>query len=73
MDIEEWWEKLSKPTQDWLLEHAGETLTSEVAEEISVAGGIVTTEPSDDEEGPAEFLLTDEAVDWIEELANEEH
>ena len=61
MSIDTWWPNLSPLTQRWLIEHNGEEIPSEVAEEINDVGGRVT-----------DGLLTDEDTDWIEEFANGE-
>ncbi|HET8993859.1 MAG TPA: hypothetical protein VFN32_08670 [Rhodococcus sp. (in: high G+C Gram-positive bacteria)] len=72
-EITQWWSRLSFDSRSWLVDHNGEPLSPEVKEEImAVNGG--RTSPSwwngDSSDGLSE--LTDEAVDWIEEIANDE-
>ena len=73
MDIENWWPNLQPSTRQWLVAHNGEALPAEVAAEIRRAGGTVTTDASQaDERGATDAFLQDEAIDWIEAVANEE-
>lgn len=73
MDINEWWERLDGPTREWLVSHNGETLPAEVVAAIASAGGVATSEAWwVGETGPSGFHLSDAAVDWIEEKANDE-
>lgn len=53
---------MSQSTRDWLIANNGDAVPSSVTEEITRAGGLVTPGLS----------LSDEAVDWIEEVANGE-
>jgi hypothetical protein len=62
MSIDAWWPSLSPLTQRWLIEHNGEEVPSEIADEIQSVGGAVS-----------DGVLTDEESDWIEEVANGEH
>ena len=71
MDMSEIWPHLTEPTRAWLVEHNGEPLPDDVLDAIlAVTGG--QRDPSwwagDSTEGDTQ--LTDEAVDWIEEVAN---
>lgn len=61
MDIEQWWTKLAPSTQDWLIENNGDAVSAEIVAEITAAGGSVSGE-----------TLSDEEIDWIEAVANEE-
>ena len=71
--IEEWWPRLSQETRDWLLANNGDAVPASVTEEITRAGGLVATDATwVDQNGPTGFHLSDEAVDWIEEVANGE-
>ena len=73
MGIENWWPNLQPSTREWLIAHNGEALPAEVAAEVRRAGGTVSTEASSVEEGGATGpFLDDDAVDWIEAVANEE-
>ena len=71
MEFPQIWPQLSASSRSWLVEHNGEPLPHDVvAELISVSGG----EPDDQWwTGPSvegQTQLTDETVDWIETLAN---
>ncbi len=63
MTIEQWWPKLEPSTRDWLVENNGDTIPADVIAEITAAGG------ADDLSGRQ---LTDDAVDWVEAVANDE-
>jgi len=72
MNISEWWPLVDADTRDWLIEHNGEPLSQHViADILAVTGG--NTDPewwaggSDDGS-----QLSDNAVDWIEAVANDE-
>ncbi len=73
MSIEEWWPKLEPSTQKWLIENNGDAVPPDVTAEITRAGGLIT---SDEwwvgRSGPLGFYFSDEAVDWIEAVANGE-
>ena len=74
MEIEQWWSGLDPRTQQWLFDHNGEAISSEVLVRIVEAGGPATSDAWwSHEDGPTGFFLPDEAVDWVETLANEEH
>ena len=73
MDFSQIWPHLSPSSRAWLIEHNGEPLPDQlVAEIVSVAGA----EPSARWwSGPSlegQTQLTDEAVDWIDTVANDE-
>ena len=73
MDIENWWPNLQPSTRQWLIAHNGEALPAEVASEIRRAGGTVASDGSSvDEHGETGSVLSDDAIDWIEAVANEE-
>lgn len=72
MNIQQWWLLVEAETRDWLIEHNGEPLPPKVIADImAVTDG--TTDPQwwagESEGGPQ---LSDEAVDWIEAVANDE-
>ena len=73
MTIEDWWPALPTATRELLIAHNGEPLAPEVVDEVVGAGGPAA---SDSwwvrEEGLAELSFPDEAVDWIEAIANDE-
>src|SRR5450631_576963 len=73
MRIEEWWPKLDPATQEWLIANNGDVVPTNVLGQIAAAGGDVTSDASSiGDNGPGGFLLSDAAVDWIEETANHE-
>lgn len=73
MNSLEWWPKLDVETQAWLIAHNGEAVTQDVLGKITAAGGdpslntwwIGSHEPDD-------IHLSDEAIDWVEAVANGE-
>ena len=72
MNILEWWPLVGAETRGWLIEHNGEPLPPHVIADImAVTGG--TTDSGwwagESADGPQ---LSDEAVDWIEAVANDE-
>jgi hypothetical protein len=72
MDISQWWPLVRPDTREWLIAHNGEPLAAPIIDDIfSATKG--TADPGwwagESPEGP---LLTDEAVEWIEAVANEE-
>lgn len=70
MDLPTLWPRLDMQTRDWLMAHNGEPLAPAVADALTLANGgsADTSWFSDHEDG----VLTDEAVDWIEGIANAE-
>jgi hypothetical protein len=70
MRITEAWPLLQPSTREWLIEHNGEPLTPEIAAEIVALTGDAGSAMMDDTSDGA--LLADEAVDWIETIANDE-
>jgi hypothetical protein len=73
MRIEEWWPKLDPVTQEWLVANNGDVVPTTVLGQIAEAGGDVTSDASSiGDNGPGGFLLSDAAIDWIEETANHE-
>ena len=79
MNIAEWWPHLDQSAREWLVAHNGEVVPEKVLDQIiAVAGaptvgatwvGGISDDDQDDVEG---FLLSDDAVDWIEQFANGE-
>ena len=73
VSLEIWWPLLRPETQEWLVANNGDGVPDWVTEEITCAGGQVTTDTWwVGEYGPTGLYLSDEAVDWIEEVANGE-
>ncbi len=61
MSIEVWWPKIRQASRDWLVANNGDALPGDVHEDIIRAGGTITGS-----------YLSDEAVDWVEAVANGE-
>lgn len=73
MDLDEWWPRLSRPAQEWLIANNGDALPADMVEQISAAGGAVTSDACwVGERQPDGLFLSDEATDWIEAVANGE-
>jgi hypothetical protein len=73
MRIETWWPRLTDESRNWLIDHNGEPLDASVQRDIfDVNDG--NTDPSwwagESIDGVSE--LTDDAIDWIEAVANGE-
>ena len=72
MDIPTLWPKLDTPTREWLVEHNGEPLVPAILDALIEAnGGSLDAAwlAEGDGDGP---VLIDDAVDWIEAVANGE-
>ena len=73
MSIEMWWPKLRPETREWLISNNGDVVPGRIIQEITEAGG-----PSESDvwwvrqDDSAGLCMPDEAVDRIEEIANEE-
>jgi hypothetical protein len=72
MSIQSWWPGLRPSTQDWLLANNGAAVPESMLAEIQAAGGPSPTDPWWVPQDPSGLAMPDEAVDWVEELANEE-
>jgi hypothetical protein len=73
MGVEQWWTRLDEPSKQWLIDHNGEALPSEVATKIVAAGGPVKSDAWwSHEDGPSGIYLPDDAIDWVEATANGE-
>ncbi|GAB3578017.1 hypothetical protein GCM10027406_13530 [Leifsonia lichenia] len=74
MGIEEWWSDLSGFEQQWLIANNGDAIPDGIVASIVEAGGVVQIvgEADDSEDVPPGSYLSDEDVDWIEEVANAE-
>lgn len=71
--LEEWWPRLPQETRDWLIANNGDVWAPSVMEDITRACGSVTPHARwVAQDGPIAFHLSDEAVDWIEAVANGE-
>ena len=72
MDIPTLWPKLDTQTRDWLVEHNGEPLVPAILDALIEANGgspDAAWLAEDEGDGP---VLVDDAVDWIEAVANGE-
>ena len=73
MNIESWWPLLNSSTRQWLIDNNGDVVPPGILNQITAVAGHPSAEASwvavDDAE---RFLLSDQAVDWIEEAANAE-
>lgn len=73
MDVPQILPHLSTSSRSWLMEHNGEPLTDDlVAEILSVTGGEQSAQWWNGPSVEGETQLTDEAVDWIETVANDD-
>ena len=73
MDLPQIWPHLSPSSRSWLIEHNGEPLPDQlVAENLSVAGAEPNAQWWSGPSVERQTQLTDEAVDWIETVANNE-
>ena len=73
MSIEAWWSQLRPETQQWLISHNGDAVLRSVMDEIAAVGGPPASDGWWEElEGDTGLCMPDSAVDWIEEIANEE-
>ena len=73
MTIEVWWPRLRTATRDWLIANNGDAVPPLIVEEIVGQGGPAGTDAWWAEvEGSPGRGMPDEAVDWIEEAANDE-
>ncbi len=66
-----WWNELGPETRAWLIDNNGDTVPPDVALQIEQAGGGAALVGSEDHDVPGVYL-SDEAVDWIEAVANGE-
>ncbi|WP_028268094.1 hypothetical protein [Arthrobacter sp. MA-N2] len=73
MSIEHWWPKLKPSTREWLIENNGDAVPAEVVAEITEADGPIASDAWwAGRSGHSGFYFPDEAIDWIEAVANGE-
>lgn len=73
VDTIAWWPRLDPDARDWIVAHNGEAVDPDVLVRIEAAGGIVGSGAWwVGESTPDGFFFSDEAVDWIEAVANGE-
>jgi hypothetical protein len=74
MSIDQWWPELQSSTQRWLIDNNGDVIPDAILSEIIEAGGPPTGDPWRGESKEAGgLILPDEAIDWVEEAANDEN
>ena len=60
-------------TQQWLINNNGDVVPPSILDQITAVAGVPTTDASlVGENAPEGFFLSDEAIDWIEEMGNDE-
>lgn len=73
MNIENWWPLLNFSTRQWLIDNNGDVVPPSILDQITAVAGHPTAEASWIADSTAkEFFLSDQAIDWIEEAANDE-
>jgi Methyltransferase domain len=73
MAIEVWWPRLQPATRAWLVANNGDAVPAPIVEEIVHAGGPGRSDAWwVAQDGSADARMPDAAIDWIEEIANEE-
>jgi hypothetical protein len=73
MDFPQTWPLLSNSSRAWLMDHNGEPLPDDlIAELLRVTGGEQDARWWTGPDAEGDTRLTDEAVDWIETVANDE-
>ena len=73
MNIENWWPLLNSSTRQWLIDNNGDVVPPSILDQITAVAGTPTAEASWAADNVAEeFFLSDQAIDWIEEAANDE-
>ncbi len=73
MNIENWWPLLNPSTRQWMIDNNGDVVPPSILDQITAVAGHPTAEATwvADNVGE-EFMLSDQAIDWIEEAANNE-
>lgn len=73
MSIDVWWPKLRQESREYLIANNGDAGPPDLVVEIAQAGGVTTTDAWwVGHSGPTGFYLSDEAIDWIDEVASGE-
>jgi hypothetical protein len=76
MSIDEWWPKLRPGTRQWLIANNGDAVPATIIDEIEAVGGPAESDEwwvdQDGSDGAGGPSMPDEAIDWIEEIANAE-
>jgi hypothetical protein len=73
MTIELWWARLRPETREWLIANNGDAVPPAIVEEIAAVGGPSASDAWwEEQEGSPGRCMPDEAIDWIEQVANDE-
>jgi hypothetical protein len=73
MSIEQWWTKLQSSTRAYLIANNGDVVPAEVVAEIARAGGPDSAASWwADQNGTSGHYFPDDAIDWVEAIANDE-
>jgi hypothetical protein len=73
MDVlADWWSALDRATQQYLIDHNGEPLPSDIASAVVRAGAPANDQSWWGERTADGSALSDELIDRIEEFANDE-
>jgi hypothetical protein len=73
MSIEVWWPKLRPGTREWLIANNGDAVPATIIDEIEAVGGPARSDGWWVDQGGSDgSRMPDEAIDWIEEIANAE-
>lgn len=73
MTIDMWWPRLRPETRQWLIANNGDAVPAAIVDEIAAAGGPSATDAWwEDQEGTQGRCMPDDAIDWIEDAANDE-
>lgn len=73
MNIQDWWPLLDSSTQQWLINNNGDIVPLTILFQITAVAGQPTPDGSwVGGNGNDGFSLSDEAIDWIEQTANNE-
>ena len=73
MTIAEWWPRLRPETRQFLIANNGDAVPLPMVDEIAAAGGPAVSDAWwADLDGSPGRCMPDDAVDWIEEAANNE-
>jgi hypothetical protein len=70
--IDEVWPRLEPASREWLIENNGDSVPAEILVELSALRGSATDDEWFVEEGEDGITLSDAAVDWVEQVANDE-
>ncbi|MFZ0529206.1 MAG: hypothetical protein WAL91_01550 [Propionicimonas sp.] len=61
MSIDAWWPRIRQGSRNWLIDNNGDAVPDDLVDEIVRAGGVMSGS-----------YLSDDAVDWVEAVANGE-